>query len=216
MAKMSVQELHNEIAHALGKLSDLFVPGMKLSFMARMPGNGEADVLVGDDHDADEMIALIHRRLGAPSSATTAGHIAPTPRVEAVIAEAMEKYAGGTPGRDLTYYQNVHQDLAPLARQLERELDRAKAELVELRAQVARSAGDAAQDAGRYRHIRDSSNNGYDLRGPAGVGKWHVSRKVCEGEGEYLWGRYLDNAIDQSIGAAPAPGNTAQPSGKEE
>jgi hypothetical protein len=37
----------------------------------------------------------------------------------------------------------VHQDLAPLARQLERELDRTKAELTELRVQMARSAGDA-------------------------------------------------------------------------
>jgi hypothetical protein len=76
---------------------------------------------------------------------------------------------------------------------------------------AARSAGDAVEDARRYRHIRDTANNGYDLRGPAGIDKWHVSRKVREGEGEYLWGRYLDNAIDQSIAAAPAPGNTAQP-----
>jgi len=64
MAKMSVQELHSEIAHALGKLSDLFVTGMKLSFIARLPGNSEADVLVSDDNEADEMIALIRRRLG--------------------------------------------------------------------------------------------------------------------------------------------------------
>ncbi|MGZ3349639.1 MAG: hypothetical protein ACXU89_11910 [Xanthobacteraceae bacterium] len=62
MAKMSVQELHNEIAAALGQLSDLFVPGMKLSFIARMPGNDEADVLVSDDNRPEEMIALIQRR----------------------------------------------------------------------------------------------------------------------------------------------------------
>lgn len=54
------------------------------------------------------------------------------PRVEACIQEAMEKYAGGSPGRDLTYYQNVHQDLAPLARELENALSVAKARIAEL------------------------------------------------------------------------------------
>lgn len=54
------------------------------------------------------------------------------PRVEACIQDAMEKYAGGSPGRDLTYYQNVHQDLAPLARELENALSIANARIAEL------------------------------------------------------------------------------------
>lgn len=61
MPKMSVDELHGEIADALERLSRLFVPGMKLTFIARMPGNGEADVLVSEDEMA-EIIALVQRR----------------------------------------------------------------------------------------------------------------------------------------------------------
>jgi hypothetical protein len=78
----------------------------------------------------------------------------------------MEKYAGGTPGRDLTYYQNVHQDLAPLARQLERELDRTKAELTELRVQMARSAGDAVpaeQKQADESNVAPASQHGMDF-----------------------------------------------------
>jgi hypothetical protein len=66
--------------------------------------------------------------------------LAPATRVEACIAEAMEKYAGGSPGRDLTYYQNVHQDLAPLARQLERERDELRAEVERLQAVMKQAA----------------------------------------------------------------------------
>ncbi|WP_323142774.1 hypothetical protein [Massilia phyllosphaerae] len=68
MTKMSVRDLHNEIANHLGQISDLFVPGMKLTFMARMVGNNEADVVVSDDNEPEEMIAIVRRRfsLDAP------------------------------------------------------------------------------------------------------------------------------------------------------
>ena len=55
-----------------------------------------------------------------------------SPRVEACIQNAMEKYAGGSPKRDLTYYQNVHQDLAPLARELENALLIANARIAQM------------------------------------------------------------------------------------
>lgn len=65
------------------------------------------------------------------------------------------------------------------------------------------------KDAERYRHIRDSANNGYDLRSWSGVGKWHVSTKVREGEGIYLWGEALDKAIDTLIASA-APSHPSE------
>lgn len=90
MAKMSVQELHNEIAGSLEKLSDLFVSGMKLTFIARFPGNGEADVLVGDDNDAEEIIALIQRRfcaIPAEQPAKVARSIKSDPQFLALVAD---------------------------------------------------------------------------------------------------------------------------------
>ena len=45
----------------------------------------------------------------------------PTPRVEAVISEAMKKHPGESPKALATYFEAVHQELAPLARDLERE-----------------------------------------------------------------------------------------------
>jgi hypothetical protein len=67
MSKRTVQELHADICDALGDLSELFVPGMKLTFIARFPGNGEADVLVSDDK-MPEIIALVERRIKAEST----------------------------------------------------------------------------------------------------------------------------------------------------
>lgn len=43
------------------------------------------------------------------------------PRVEAVIDAVMERYPGTGPAAQLRYYEAVHQELAPLARDLERE-----------------------------------------------------------------------------------------------
>jgi hypothetical protein len=65
---MTTTELHHEICDALEDLSRLFVPGMKLTFIARFPGNDEADVLVSDDQ-IPEIIALARRRADAESAA---------------------------------------------------------------------------------------------------------------------------------------------------
>lgn len=43
------------------------------------------------------------------------------PRVEAVINAVMERYPGMGPAAQLRYYEAVHQELGPLARDLERE-----------------------------------------------------------------------------------------------
>jgi hypothetical protein len=41
------------------------------------------------------------------------------PRVEALIAGVMAKYPRYTPAEEARYYEAVHQELAPLARELE-------------------------------------------------------------------------------------------------
>lgn len=69
-----------------------------------------------------------------------------------------------------------------------------------------------AKDAARYRFIRDTANNGYGLQGPAGIGKWHTSRKMCAGEGTFFFGDQLDKMIDADIAAIAA--HTRAGSGK--
>jgi hypothetical protein len=58
---------------------------------------------------------------------------------------------------------------------------------------------DEAKDAARYRFIRDTSHNGYELRSQRFIGNWHVSRKMREGEGEFFFGERLDSMIDRDI-----------------
>ncbi len=58
-----VQRMYAAVSAALETISTMFKPGIKLSFIARSPGNPEGDVLIGDDNDAAEMIALVSRRL---------------------------------------------------------------------------------------------------------------------------------------------------------
>jgi hypothetical protein len=60
-----VQRMHVAVSSALEGISTMFKPGMKLSFIARMPGNPEADVLIGDDQEPLELIALVQRRFAA-------------------------------------------------------------------------------------------------------------------------------------------------------
>lgn len=43
------------------------------------------------------------------------------PRVEAVIAETMKRFPGESKAALARYFEAVHQELAPLARELERE-----------------------------------------------------------------------------------------------
>lgn len=48
---------------------------------------------------------------------------ASSPRVEVCIAEVMARYPGTTSAAQARYFEAVHQELAPLARQLELELN---------------------------------------------------------------------------------------------
>lgn len=186
MAKMTAQELHNEIAAALGKLSDLFVPGMKLSFMARMPGNGEADVLVGDDNEPDEMIALINRRFSAPSSAPTAG--------------------GERQSIDTLEFAALIGKLIEAADELDDNsaYSEARAALI---AHIDTWAGCSAEnnrDAERFRYIEEHATT------HGGGNGFTITCFVPVDEED------MGVGIDKARGAAPAPGNTAQSASKEE
>ena len=59
------------------------------------------------------------------------------PRVEAVIDQAMRKHPKTGAYAQAAYFEAVHQELAPLARTLERELTALTAELEEARKQLA-------------------------------------------------------------------------------
>jgi hypothetical protein len=48
-----------------------------------------------------------------------------TPRVEACIESVMRRFPGSSPSSQARYFEEVHQHLGPLARQLEIELQRA-------------------------------------------------------------------------------------------
>jgi hypothetical protein len=62
-----------------------------------------------------------------------------TPRVEACIDAAMARNPGRSKIDQARYFEDVHQDLAPLARQLERELAAKQAEIERLRAAAIRA-----------------------------------------------------------------------------
>lgn len=54
-------EIHEALSRILARhVVPLFVPGIKLTILARLPGNDEADVMVSDD-GIDELMALIQR-----------------------------------------------------------------------------------------------------------------------------------------------------------
>lgn len=55
------------------------------------------------------------------------------PRVEACIDAVMAKYSNHSTSSQAKYYEEVHQDLAPLARSLERELAQANFDVKTLR-----------------------------------------------------------------------------------
>lgn len=64
-----VQRMHAAVSAALEDISALFKPGIKLTFIARTPGNPEGDVLIGDDDDPLELIELVRRRFAVEAEA---------------------------------------------------------------------------------------------------------------------------------------------------
>lgn len=59
-----------------------------------------------------------------------------SPRVEEVIRKMMKRFPGIGKASQARYYEEVHQELAPLARQLERELREARREALEEAAKI--------------------------------------------------------------------------------
>ena len=69
MSQSKVQRMHQQVNDALCDLSELFQSGAKLTFIVRFPGNDEADVLIGDDHEPEELVALVRRRFASSAKA---------------------------------------------------------------------------------------------------------------------------------------------------
>ena len=67
-----VDEVYEHVCMALRGLSQWFVPHMKLTFIARHPGNPEADMVVTDD-DMREAAKALKRRLRADCLAAREG-----------------------------------------------------------------------------------------------------------------------------------------------
>ena len=60
-----LRNLNDRIGWLLDKhLAPLFKPGTQLTFIARTPGNDEADVLVTSERDLNDIVALALRSLG--------------------------------------------------------------------------------------------------------------------------------------------------------
>ena len=57
----ATQRVYGKICGHLDEIRKSFVPEIKLTFIARLPGNDEADMVVGDD-DIDEAIKALERR----------------------------------------------------------------------------------------------------------------------------------------------------------
>ena len=68
-----------------------------------------------------------------------------TPRVSACIQKVMRKFPGTSKTEQARYYEEVHQELAPLARQLETELAEAKANMLEMWSARRSPAGEGAE-----------------------------------------------------------------------
>lgn len=56
--------VHDEVARSLGRLESLFVDEVKLTFIARLPGNPEADIVITTD-SLEELAKVVERRRNA-------------------------------------------------------------------------------------------------------------------------------------------------------
>lgn len=96
---------------------------MGLSIMRERPSTPQSDV---HEPDVRGQVFGIYER-SRVAKMTTA------PRVEACIDAVMAKYPRTGPVSQAKYYEEVHQHLGPLARELERELAQANADVREMR-----------------------------------------------------------------------------------
>lgn len=84
----------------------------------------------------DDLMPTIQTPAAIPDAA--GGSPFSTPRVEAVINSVMERFPGMGPAAQLRYFEAVHQHLAPLARDLERESTVQRTALENIRLLAAR------------------------------------------------------------------------------
>lgn len=59
-----VERIRERVVEALVDLEPLFVPGMKLTFIARLPDDPEAEMVITAD-DPHEVLSVIERRIAA-------------------------------------------------------------------------------------------------------------------------------------------------------
>ena len=64
---LALELVGREASHLLGKMQKLFKPGIKVTFLARTPGNPEGDFLLTDD-DLSEVKAALERSEKRPPS----------------------------------------------------------------------------------------------------------------------------------------------------
>jgi hypothetical protein len=65
LTPQQIRDLNDRIGWLLDKhLAPIFKAGTQLTFLARMPGNDEADVLVTTERDLNDVIAVALRSLG--------------------------------------------------------------------------------------------------------------------------------------------------------
>jgi hypothetical protein len=65
LTPQQLSDLNARIGWLLDKhLAPIFKPGTQLTFIARTPGNDEADVLVTTERDLNDVVALALRSLG--------------------------------------------------------------------------------------------------------------------------------------------------------
>lgn len=63
-----LQEMTDLVGSLLDQhIAPIFKPGVQLTFIARTPGNDEADVLVTTERDLNEIVAVVQRSRGRPA-----------------------------------------------------------------------------------------------------------------------------------------------------
>jgi hypothetical protein len=66
MSDDNIRNAYRIVGALMHQIANVFVPGIKLTLCARLPGDPEADCIVTDDPDLGEVQAMIERRKGQP------------------------------------------------------------------------------------------------------------------------------------------------------
>jgi hypothetical protein len=117
-----------------------------------------------------------------------------SPRVEACIAEVMERHPGATPAAQARYFEAVHQELAPLARRLELELGTKMGH-----AGVVYDRLQTQADEWRRRALAAERRLNWLLENPGKV--LDITRRWNPTQGTLL--AHLENHVRQQLGEMP-------------